>query len=247
MDTDSVIFVTVKQFFACSSVINNIMKDARENHTDTNHTTHQTNYRQSYINMEKQIQELTDLLYKEGVEKGNAQADVILTEAKQNAAKIVAQAKAEAEALLAQARREQEELRRNTQNELKLYAGQTVEAAKSAVTNTLSDRLSREAAEAVTTDARFLQEVILRLVSAWSEKEELVVGTEDAKALRAYFAQKAKTLLDKGVQIEEVNGLKHAFTVAPADGSYKMLFGEGEFEALFRDFLRPALVDMLYE
>ncbi len=197
--------------------------------------------------MEKQIQELTDLLYKEGVEKGNAQADVILTEAKQQAAKIVAQAKAEADALLANARKEQEELRRNTVNELKLYADQTVEAAKSAVTNALTDTTCREAAQAATSDVKFLQEVILRLVSEWGQKEELVIGTDDAKSLRAYFAQKAKALLDKGVQIEQVNGLKHGFSVSPADGGYKIVFGEGEFEELFRDFLRPALAEMLYQ
>ncbi len=197
--------------------------------------------------MEKQIQELTDLLYKEGVEKGNAQADLILTEAKQSAAKIVAQAKAEAEALLADARKQQEELRRSTVSELKLYASQTVEAAKSALTNALTDTTARTAAEAATADPKFLQEVILRLVSQWGEKEELVIGTADAQALRSYFAAKAKALLDKGVTIQEVNGLKHAFTVAPADGSYKIVFGEGEFEELFRDFLRPALAEMLYQ
>jgi V/A-type H+-transporting ATPase subunit E len=197
--------------------------------------------------MENQIQELTDLLYNEGVAKGNAQAEVIVNEAKQNAAKIVAQARAEAEALLSNARKEQDELKSNTVNELKLYAGQTVEAIKAAVTTAITNTTSREAAEATVADTKFLQEVILRLVSTWSEKEELVIGTEDAKALRAYFATKAKALLDKGIKVEEVNGLKHAFTVAPADGAYKIVFGENEFEELFRDFLRPALAEMLYK
>ena len=63
---------------------------------------------------------------------------------------------------------------------------------------------------------------------------------------REYFAVKAKALLDKGVTIEQVNGVKTLFTISPADGSYKVNFGEEEFENYFKAFLRPQLVDMLF-
>ena len=64
--------------------------------------------------------------------------------------------------------------------------------------------------------------------------------------LKKYFAANAKALLDKGVRIEEVNGTKSLFTISPADGSYKVNFGEEEFENYFKDFLRPQLVEMLF-
>jgi hypothetical protein len=56
----------------------------------------------------------------------------------------------------------------------------------------------------------------------------------------------AKSLLDKGVQIEQVNGIKTLFTVSPKDGSYKINFGEEEFMNYFKAFLRPQLVEMLF-
>ncbi len=196
--------------------------------------------------MEKQIQKLTDRLYQEGVERGNAQADVIIAEAKQTAAKIIAQAKADAEAMTENARKKSEELRQNTINELKLYAGQTIEAVKTALTDCITDTVTTQAVDKAWEDPKFIQEMALRLVSEWGQKEELVIGTEDAESLRAFFAQKAKDLLDKGMKIEEVNGLKHAFSVAPADGAYKIIFGEEEFKELFKDFLRPALIKLLY-
>ena len=52
--------------------------------------------------------------------------------------------------------------------------------------------------------------------------------------------------LDKGVKIEQVNGKPASFTILPADGSYKVSFGEAEFVAFFKEFLRPALVEMLF-
>ena len=65
------------------------------------------------------------------------------------------------------------------------------------------------------------------------------------KALRkSLFA--AKALLDKGVKIEQVNGNKTLFSVSPADGSYKVNFGEEEFMNYFKEFLRPQLVEMLF-
>ena len=52
--------------------------------------------------MEK-IQELTEKLYREGVEKGKEEAQRIVEEGKQQAAQIVADARRQAEALIQQA------------------------------------------------------------------------------------------------------------------------------------------------
>ena len=73
-----------------------------------------------------------------------------------------------------------------------------------------------------------------------------VISTADAEGLTKYFAAKAKDLLDKGVKIEQVNGIKTLFSVSPADGSYKVNFGEEEFMNYFKEFLRPQLVEMLF-
>ena len=56
----------------------------------------------------------------------------------------------------------------------------------------------------------------------------------------------AKSLLDGGVKIEKVSGKNAGFTIVPADGSYKVSFGEDEFVAFFKEFLRPGLVEMLF-
>ena len=47
--------------------------------------------------MENKLQELTKKLYDEGLEKGRAEADRLVGEAKNEAAKIVAEARAQAE------------------------------------------------------------------------------------------------------------------------------------------------------
>ena len=50
----------------------------------------------------------------------------------------------------------------------------------------------------------------------------------------------------QGYKIEKVSGKKASFSIIPADGSYKVTFGEDEFIEFFKEFLRPQLVEMLF-
>jgi len=195
--------------------------------------------------MEK-IQELTDKIRREGVEKGQAEAAQIIAQAKEQAAKIVADAKAQAEAIEQQSKKAAAELDQNTKSELKLYTGQALNALKSEIANVVSDKIVSQSVKGLTDDKNFLGQFTVALATEWAKKQDIVISTEDAEALKAYFAKEAKALLDKGVKIEKVNGKQTLFTVQPADGSYRVDFGKEELESYFKNFLRPQLIDMLF-
>ena len=96
------------------------------------------------------------------------------------------------------------------------------------------------------TDKDYLNKFIVSLATQWAADEAIVISTADAEGLKKYFAANAKAVMDKGVKIEQVNGNKTLFSISPADGSYKVNFGEEEFENYFKEFLRPQLVEMLF-
>ena len=195
--------------------------------------------------METKIQELTEKIYAEGVEKGNVEAVRIVDEAKVQAAEIVKKAKAEAEAIVAAAEKKAVELGENSRSEIKLYGAQAVAALKSEAANIITDTVVKAAVkEALAGDT--VKALLVKIAERWSANEQLVISTSEAEQLKAYFAKNAKALLDKGVTIEQVNGKKAQFSIAPADGSYKVNFGEGEFEAFFKAFLRPQMVELLF-
>lgn len=196
--------------------------------------------------MGNNIQELTDKIYREGVEKGNEEAQRLVSEAQQEAQKLIADAQKEAESIIANARKSADELTENTKSELKLFAKQAVNALKTEVANLLTDQTVTDAVKGFTADKEFLNKFILSLAVQWAEKEDIVISVADAETLKKYFSTNAKALLDKGVRIEEVNGVKSLFSISPADGSYKVTFGEEEFENYFKEFLRPQLVEMLF-
>ena len=195
--------------------------------------------------MDNKIQELTEKIYAEGVEKGKTEADRIVAEAQAKAETILKEAQAKAESIVADAKKNAEELNANTRSELKLYGAQAVGALKSEAATIVTDTVVKEAVkEAVAGDA--LKAFIVKIAERWSADEPLVISTAEAAELKAFFAAKAKALLDKGVAIEQVNGKKASFSIAPADGSYKVNFGEGEFEEFFKSFLRPQMVELLF-
>ena len=196
--------------------------------------------------MNTKIQELTDIIYNEGVAKGQAQADEILAQAKEQAQKIVADAQKQADSLLAAARKESADNAENVQKELKLYAAQAVEALKSEIATVVTDKIVQDAVKGFTADQKAFNEFMLKIAQEWGKNQQIEIKAQDADALKKYFTANAKDLLDKGVKITQVNGQAAEFSIQPSDGSYKVNFGTEEFMNWFKSILRPQLVETLF-
>lgn len=80
--------------------------------------------------MENKIQELTDKIYREGVEKGNEEAQKLIAKAQEEAKRIIEDAHKEADSIVATAHKSADELAENTKSELKLFAGQAVNCSE---------------------------------------------------------------------------------------------------------------------
>ncbi|MBN2765964.1 MAG: hypothetical protein JXR27_06285 [Paludibacteraceae bacterium] len=197
--------------------------------------------------MNTKLQELTDKIYLEGVEKGNAEAKAIIDKAENEASAIIAKAQAEANLLIVQAEAKASELAKNTKAELKLFAQQSVNALKTEITNLINGTIVSDSVKAATSDKAFMQKTILSLVKQWAQNQNVVIEAKEAKALTEYFAANAKDLLNKSVKITEANNVKADFTIAAQKDGYKITFGDDEFIAYFKEFLRPGLVDMLFQ
>lgn len=196
--------------------------------------------------MESKIQELTSLVYNEGVVKGQQEADRIVAQAKLEAEKLLADAKAEAAGIKAQAEKQALAFKENTTKELKMYAAQAMGALKSEIANVITDSVVKENVAAFTDNKEQFFKFIMEIAKAWSSKENIVIGGALAQELEHYFKANAKALLDGGIAFDKVAGNKTAFSIAPADGSYKVNFGQEEFENYFKSFVREQLVGMLF-
>ncbi|MFP4470705.1 MAG: V-type ATP synthase subunit E family protein [Bacteroidales bacterium] len=195
--------------------------------------------------MNDKLQELTQKIYNEGLEKGRKEADEIVENAKRDADRILNEARKQAEELREKAAKEAEELKKNVQSELAISARQSVTAIKQRITDLVSDKAVKDALGKAFDDKEFIKEMIIKLVNNWgdiekSDKDVVVfLSKEDHKKLEDALMAKAAKNIDGSLEIEFEEGIRSGFKIGPKDGSYKISFTEKDFERFFKQYLRP--------
>lgn len=203
--------------------------------------------------MNNRLQELTDKIFQEGITKGQKEADLIKSNAKAEAIQILADAKQEADQLLIVANKKATEIKENTDSEIKLAARQAIEALKLEVVNLINGSITSADIKAGMSDIHFIQKAIEMMVKNWAANSgtepdmKILIPEKDEKAITEYFNSVAKGLLNKGFSIETVNGLKSGFQITPVKGGYKISFTDHDFIAFFQEYLRPKVVELLFE
>lgn len=201
--------------------------------------------------MEAKLQELTDKIYQEGVERARKEAEEILAEARRNAEHQLAEAKREAERLKAKAGEEAEELRRNVTSELKLSANQAISGLKQEITSLITTRLLQEPLKEAFKDKAFLQRIIESAIQSWNATDSqaglaILLPEKEREGLKQYFEARTRELLKEGLDISLDGRLSQGFRIGPGDGSYVVSFTPEDFERFFRSYLRPHAAKLLY-
>jgi V/A-type H+-transporting ATPase subunit E len=201
--------------------------------------------------MQRKLQELTNKIYQEGVSKGNAEAEAIISNAGKEADNIISEAKKEADLLLKEAKKKSEEIISNGKAELKLGSKQALNALKQQITDLINGEIIDSSVAAAFDDTQFIENIIEQAVKNWTAASEnpevtvLVPGSEEKK-LVDYFAKSVKNRLDKGFEIKADANVKTGFQISPKDGSYKISFTGDDFTNFLKQYLRPKLIELLF-
>lgn len=203
--------------------------------------------------MENKLQQLTQKLYDEGLEKGRAEAGRLVADAKAEAERIVADAKAEAERIVKLAEEKAEDVRKNTMTEISLAGKQAVAKIKSEIADAVVAEATGAGVKAANLDASFVKEVLLSVAKNWNgassskvELSALLPESERAK-LDAEFEAAAKELLAAGVEVGYSKDVRTGFKVGAKDGGYYISFSDDDFNALLGGYLREKVRDILFK
>jgi len=203
--------------------------------------------------MNNRLQELTDKIYLEGISKGQEEADLVITKAKAEALQIVDNARKEADELLLQANKKAAELSENTRSEIKLAARQALDALKLEIVNLINGAVVSADIKDAVNDSHFIQSLIGTMIKNWSVSSgtnselKILIPQKEEQTIKNYISTITKGLLEKGFKIESVNGLKSGFQIASDKGGYKISFTEQDFIAYFQEYLRPKIVELLFD
>ncbi len=157
--------------------------------------------------MENKLQQLTQKLYDEGLEKGRTEADKLVADAERRAEKIVADAERKAEEIVRAAERKAEDVAKNTMTEIALAGKQAVARIKSEIASLIVARATSEGVKAAVADPAFIKETLLSVAKNWngadSGKVELQALLPEAQraSFDAAFAASAQELLAAGIEV----------------------------------------------
>jgi len=201
--------------------------------------------------MQSKLQELTEKIYKEGVDKANKEAEDIVNQAKKEAEKIVQDAKKEAEQTVDQAQKDADELKKKVQAEVKQASFQTLRTVEQNITNLISSKVVDEPVKKSFKEQEFMKKLIEEVIKNWNASNpqsdlSLILPEKDQQELVDYLKSSAKKLMDGGLDVTVDSKIKAGFKIGPADGSYQVSFKEEDFENLIKYYLRPKTVEFLY-
>ncbi|MGD9978777.1 MAG: hypothetical protein AB7S54_12685 [Bacteroidales bacterium] len=202
--------------------------------------------------MQNKLQELTEKIYREGLEKGQEEANQVIAKAKEDASKIIAEAKSQAEHIVAAAHKEANDYRKNAETEINLSAKQVIGGLKQEITSMIEAKLFEAPTVDALKDADFVKKVIETAITRWDPNSpekitlKVLVPADMEKTIGEHFANKSHATLNAGVEFAVDKAIKYGFKVGPKDGSYIISFTENDFESLFRDYMRPKIVALLF-
>lgn len=202
--------------------------------------------------MENKLQELTQKLYKTGVEKAKNEADIIIAEAQKKADKIIADANAEATSIIDKAKTESAEYRTKIESELKLTSKQVITSIKNQVTNLVTQDLLSKDIEKSLDDDNFIKTIIELMVKKWQPDEvestdlQVILPEQEKDNFNKYIKEKISHLMKKGLEVNFEDSFKSGFKIAPKDNSYIINFTNEDFENFFKSYLRAKTGNLLY-
>lgn len=200
--------------------------------------------------MQSKLQELTEKIYQEGLEKGNTEAKSIIEKAKNESVNILSAAKADAEKIIAEANKKAAEIKSNTESEIKLSSKQAINALKQQIIDSINSSVVKQAIDK-SFDKDFTKKIVETTLKNWSTEKSsemsVILPASEEKELSEYFKKSVKELLDNGLELKFDQSVKSGFQISPKDGSYKVSFTDKDFENFFKQYLRPKLIEILFK
>ncbi len=197
------------------------------------------------------IQELTQKIYQDGVEKAKQEEKTILESAHKEAERLLSDARRESERIVGEAERAAGEVKDRLNAEIELAAEQGLSLLRQRVSDLLVDSVLKTATHTTLEDKPFVESLIRTVVEKWDISQtsldlSIVLPESERTRFEEFFQTRAKALLDKGLEVKFSTRMSGGFVIGPKDNSYKLTFEERDFVEFFKSFLRQRTKEILF-
>lgn len=205
------------------------------------------------MNTNDKIKKLTDKIYLEGIEEAKKEADQIMEKAKKEAEEIIKSAKIKEVEITEQIQKKAVELKKNTDSELRLAARQFTSTLKQEIAKEIVNAQVEATVHEAFTDKDFSQNMILSMINKWHPENSesmsisLLLPKNEEVELNEFFNNKAKEILNSGLEINFLPTIKKGFKIAPKDSNYHINFTDESFENYFKHYLKEKTKKLIFD
>lgn len=196
--------------------------------------------------MENKLEQLTQKLRQEGLDKGRAEAEALVVEANAKADKIVAEAQQKADKILADAKTKAEELTRNTANDVRMASLKTISALRLEIENLIVAKVVEPQISKAWESGEFIQTLLVEAVKSWSPEGEtgieVVVPEAMLEEVKAIVAKEFKS----GVDVSASSAVKVPFRISDKAEGYFVSFSDEDFATMIKQALRPKIAEFIF-
>jgi V/A-type H+/Na+-transporting ATPase subunit E len=197
--------------------------------------------------MQHKLDQLTQKIYQEGIDKAKDEADKIRQEARQEAKEILESARQEADDIRRQAEENASQLRRNTKADLKLAGQQAISSLRQRIKELLVAKVLDAPARELILDKDFLKQLVLEVTRHWDDAEsvELQISEKLRQQMDNTFEQSLLSSVE-GLEITYNKRLSQGFRIQPKEGSYQLTFTEEDLKEFFKPFLQQKAEQIIF-
>ena len=201
--------------------------------------------------MDDKIKEITEKLYQEGVAKGEARAQEIITEAQEKADALLRAAQDEAARIVDDARKQADELKRATAAEIKMSAGQAMNALKQQIIDALLLEVVDKPLTAVLSDPTTLTHFLTLILQNWNQQSghltlDVLLPERNREDLDRALRSALQAELARGMRLGFIRGIKAGFQIQPQGSTFKISLTDEDFKVFFKEYLRPKTRELLF-
>jgi len=198
--------------------------------------------------MAEELQPLLDQIRKEGVDKAEAEAAEILSQAKEQAAKSVRDAEAKAKELVAKAETDSEVFTQRSIATLEQAARDVLITVGQGIGNIISELVAESVDQALGVEV--LEKIMVSMAASCAEQHgetriELLLNESDQAELVKYYASKYSDKMVEGLELHVDNEILKGFKVSFADDHVYLDFTQEAIAEALTAFLRPKLAEIV--
>ncbi|MFA6676202.1 MAG: hypothetical protein WCS34_01235 [Bacteroidales bacterium] len=203
--------------------------------------------------MQNKLQELTDKLYKEGLSKGQKEAEDLKVKAKNEYNSIIAKAKKEAEGIINKALKEAEDLKSKAADDVKMASHNSYTALKQKIEGLITTKVIDKPVAQALDDSEFLKQLIIKLATAFNAEStdpvdmNIIFPEAKKKEMNEFITKNIIKELGSEPVISFSRDIKHGFKIGPKDGGYLISFSDEVLSQLFSEYLRPDTKKLLFD